>query len=80
VGVSTLSIVRVPKCFGSGEAAVAAVEDVSFDVAEGELVSLIGQIHPDAAVAGADCPADPDTGCLTWPVGLAPAVVALRRY
>jgi NitT/TauT family transport system ATP-binding protein len=33
---------HVTKCFGSGEAAVTAVEDVSFDVAEGEFVSLIG--------------------------------------
>jgi NitT/TauT family transport system ATP-binding protein len=42
VGLSTLSVEHVTKCFGSGKAAVTAVEDVSFDVAEGEFVSLIG--------------------------------------
>ena len=33
---------RVTKCFGSGVTSVTAVEDFSFDVAEGEFVSLIG--------------------------------------
>jgi NitT/TauT family transport system ATP-binding protein len=42
VGVSTLTVEHVTKCFGSGDHAVTAVEDFSFDVAEGEFVSLIG--------------------------------------
>jgi NitT/TauT family transport system ATP-binding protein len=42
VGVATLSVEHVTKCFGSGEAPVMAVEDFSFDVAEGEFVTLIG--------------------------------------
>ena len=40
--VATLSVEHVTKCFGDGEAAVTAVEDFSFDVAEGEFVTLIG--------------------------------------
>jgi ABC-type sugar transport system ATPase subunit len=39
---ATLSVEHVTKRFGMGEAAITAVEDVSFDVAEGEFVSLIG--------------------------------------
>jgi NitT/TauT family transport system ATP-binding protein len=42
VGVSSLTVEHVTKCFGSGETSVTAVEDFSFDVAEGEFVSLIG--------------------------------------
>jgi NitT/TauT family transport system ATP-binding protein len=42
VRVATLSVEHVTKCFGDGEAAVTAVEDFSFDVAEGEFVTLIG--------------------------------------
>jgi NitT/TauT family transport system ATP-binding protein len=42
VRVATLSVEHVTKCFGTGEAAVTAVEDFSFDVAEGEFVTLIG--------------------------------------
>jgi NitT/TauT family transport system ATP-binding protein len=39
---ATLSVEHVTKRFGMGETAITAVEDVSFDVAEGEFVSLIG--------------------------------------
>ena len=42
MGVSSLTVEHVTKCFGSGETSVTAVEDFSFDVAEGEFVSLIG--------------------------------------
>jgi NitT/TauT family transport system ATP-binding protein len=42
VRVATLSVEHVTKCFGNGEAAVTAVDDFSFDVAEGEFVTLIG--------------------------------------
>src|SRR5580692_3985359 len=38
----TLTVEHVTKCFGTGETAVTAVEDFSFDVAEGEFVSVIG--------------------------------------
>jgi ABC-type nitrate/sulfonate/bicarbonate transport system ATPase subunit len=37
-----LSVEHVTKRFGVGDAAIIAVEDMSFDVAEGEFVSLIG--------------------------------------
>jgi NitT/TauT family transport system ATP-binding protein len=37
-----LSVEHVTKRFDVGDAAIIAVEDMSFDVAEGEFVSLIG--------------------------------------
>jgi NitT/TauT family transport system ATP-binding protein len=42
VSLAALSVEHVTKRFGSGDAEIAALEDVSFDVAEGEFVTLIG--------------------------------------
>jgi NitT/TauT family transport system ATP-binding protein len=42
MGAPALSVEHVTKRFGTGETEVIAVEDFSFDVAEGEFVSLIG--------------------------------------
>ncbi len=39
---AALSVEHVTKRFGTGDAAITAVEDVSFTVAEGEFVSIIG--------------------------------------
>jgi NitT/TauT family transport system ATP-binding protein len=39
---AALTVERITKRFGSNEAGVTAVEDFSFDVAEGEFVTLIG--------------------------------------
>jgi NitT/TauT family transport system ATP-binding protein len=39
---AALTVERITKRFGSAEATVTAVEDFSFDVAEGEFVTLIG--------------------------------------
>ncbi len=39
---AALSVRHVTKRFGAGNAAITAVQDMSFDVAEGEFVSIIG--------------------------------------
>jgi NitT/TauT family transport system ATP-binding protein len=39
---AALSVEHVTKRFGIGDAAITAVEDMTFDVAEGEFVSIIG--------------------------------------
>jgi NitT/TauT family transport system ATP-binding protein len=42
VSAATLTVEHVTKRFGHGEAAVTAIDDMSFDVMEGEFVSVIG--------------------------------------